>query len=1304
MNDFTPVRMFLLRSVAALIAVICGFLPIAAQQCHNLDLGLGNFVNWQGYTGSCCPLSTPTIGIVPGRHTIVSGNSMAPFTCDQVPEVPPGYTFSARLGNSGTGGQAERLTYVVNVTEQSTLIVYRYAVVLQDPGHSPSQQPRFQAWVRNASGQIISCTSYQVAASQSLPGFQSCGSVVYQNWTTVGVDVSDFLGQTVTLEFSTGDCSLGGHFGFAYIVAECHPLQLETRYCLGNTNVATISAPEGFAYLWSTGQTTQSIDVVNPQQGQLISCQITSVTGCQAILEALMTPTSTHAEFNPIVECTADAFFDNLSYVQNGVITSIEWISSDGFTSNDFDFSHTFPGPGWYDITLVVNSDVNCIDSTHQQIHILQSPVAFFEDVGVCQGLDVQLNSLSTILSNDALSNSWFHHGSESEDGDSVILNYPTPGTEQVTLTTIAANGCTDQHTGTVTIHPMPLPSFSVSDYCEETQMTVVNSSQTFTSTPQYSYTNAPAPFSSNQLAPVISNLSSGAQQITLAISEVYGPVTCTAEATRNFTVHAEPQVNFLGETNLCALELFSFENVTTIADNAPVAYQWVLDNNQMSVGTDYSLALPEGVYILQLNAQTSFGCSGSLSRELRSYPFPNVSIVTLENGCPPFDAGTHAIVTGHWGNDITYAWTNNGAPAGNQQFANSALDATGIYEFEVHVMAGDALHACPGDASAVVEAFHLPQIAWEQLTSCMQSTTIANQTTLGGTASITNYLWESSDDYHTDETDFAHDYDAVGTYSITLTANTSDGCTGSETFPVVVHPNPEVQFFAANPCVNEGLGLTSTATVAAGNPLTLSWSIPELGLTGEGLTYNPAIADTGEVGVWHYATSTYGCSESLFRMIPVHPDPIAVPAVPPVCQFDDIQVYNMSTVHTDNFAFTWTLNGQTYSTDALPFFSSQMPANGAVRLHVEDFYSEGSCQDEMEVPFVVWATPHAQITGDFRICDGEAFSVSSSSYTDDNSPFSSAWRLDGNLISLLSEASSTLSGSGEYLISLTESTPYCSDVTEQVIYVYPHPDVVLRPDTAFCVPGSAMAEITASGYWGQPSQYFTTINGEHAFNGPNSLLTFDTPGVYNLSSTVLAGDSFQQCAGHDDAQIVVWPLPIPAFTWEPERVDEDNPYLTLINLSQNYSSIAWNMNGMNLGSTETVDLSLLNYPPGPYPICLKATSDMGCVNTICHILDLLDIPNVYVASAFTPDQDGLNEAFGPSVDNPSLLDYYEFIIYDRWGTIVFRSQDAFEKWPGTHRGSEHFVQNDVYVYLLKYRVNGSSDLIKKTGTVMLIR
>ncbi|MFM7386900.1 MAG: hypothetical protein ACKO5L_01940, partial [Bacteroidota bacterium] len=162
-------------------------LGLSAQNnagCPNANFSMGNFTNWQGYTGNYTNPAA-AVGIVNGRHTIITTQGIDPNTCGGLPMIPPGSTFSARLGNSSTGAQGERLTYTMNVTAQNSLFIYKYAVVLQDPGHSPAQQPVFQMRLLNQNGNQINgnCGQYSVYAGQPGQNFQTCGSVKWLPWT-----------------------------------------------------------------------------------------------------------------------------------------------------------------------------------------------------------------------------------------------------------------------------------------------------------------------------------------------------------------------------------------------------------------------------------------------------------------------------------------------------------------------------------------------------------------------------------------------------------------------------------------------------------------------------------------------------------------------------------------------------------------------------------------------------------------------------------------------------------------------------------------------------------------------------------------------------------------------------------------------------------------------------------------------------------------------------------------------------------------------------------------------------------------
>ena len=124
------------------LAIFLSFGVTNAQNgCDNADFESGTFQNWSGLTGSCCAINTPTNGIVNGQHTIMTGPGFDPNSCGQIPVVAPGSTFSARLGNDLSNYGAERLRYNFSITPANTLIIYKYAVVLEDGGHSAADQP-----------------------------------------------------------------------------------------------------------------------------------------------------------------------------------------------------------------------------------------------------------------------------------------------------------------------------------------------------------------------------------------------------------------------------------------------------------------------------------------------------------------------------------------------------------------------------------------------------------------------------------------------------------------------------------------------------------------------------------------------------------------------------------------------------------------------------------------------------------------------------------------------------------------------------------------------------------------------------------------------------------------------------------------------------------------------------------------------------------------------------------------------------------------------------------------------------------
>jgi gliding motility-associated-like protein len=616
--------------------------------CTNSDFEQGNFTNWTGQTGTCCPINTPTNGLSTaamnanhgtGRHVIMSNGTDA-NTCNQVPRVAPGSIYSARLGNSSTGRQAEKLRYQFTITPQSTLIIYKYAVIMEDPGHTPDEQPRFEARLIDQNGADIPCTYYLVVAGQGTSNFQSCGDVKYKNWQTIGVDASAYLGQTVTLEFSTGDCDATAHFGYAYVDAGCAPFAIDSRYCVNTNgvNAAVLTAPAGFSnYLWSNGATTTTTSFPNPTVGQVVTCQITSANGCIATLQATLTPSIITSDFADSTVCAGDPLvLENISTITNGTISSYSWASSDNFTSNATTFNHVFTNSGTYTVTLTATSDLGCTDNIVKTITINSIPNAIIDMPNNCVGDQVILESSSTNSDGSPMTHSWIVNGQQSYTGDSIPVSFPSSGTVNLFLTSTSQFGCVDTVSSSIIIYENPNANFSFIERCINNFVPFTNLSTPNTSNASYEWildgVNAANTFETTTLV-----TEAGEHSMTLIAREIQDGFTCDDTLSLTFIAHDNPTIDFIVDSTLCEDIEFEIASATTVSTGESLTYSWSQAGNVISTDSSFTYIFnDQGTYPITLDAVTSFGCTASRTFNMYISPTPPAPILAVTTpDCP---------------------------------------------------------------------------------------------------------------------------------------------------------------------------------------------------------------------------------------------------------------------------------------------------------------------------------------------------------------------------------------------------------------------------------------------------------------------------------------------------------------------------------------------------------------------------------------------------------------------------------------------------------------------------------------------
>ena len=349
------------------------------------------------------------------RHTVHYDRSETDYyTGGQLYTVPEGYCTSVRLGNWNTGSEAESITYTLSVdTADYDMLLLKYAAVLEDPNHTPDEQPRFTFLITDVNGDTISpCYNADFIANANL-GWNT-GSrydILWKDWTTVGVDLSPMHGQNIRIKLTSYDCDQGGHFGYAYFVIDLDNKALRSNSCSSEEN--TFYAPSGFSYSWYSGTNPDVVlseaDSLHVTSEGVYYCDLSFVgapddeahSNCFFTMMAHSGVRYPYARFTPVLIDTSSCRFSWMRMVNQSIVTrdsahldsmangceSYLWLFDDGTTSSDINPRHAFT-PGIHTVTLyAMLADGQCGDSVSHTF-LIESPCMVQDTVSVvlCDG------------------------------------------------------------------------------------------------------------------------------------------------------------------------------------------------------------------------------------------------------------------------------------------------------------------------------------------------------------------------------------------------------------------------------------------------------------------------------------------------------------------------------------------------------------------------------------------------------------------------------------------------------------------------------------------------------------------------------------------------------------------------------------------------------------------------------------------------------------------------------------------------------------------------------------------------------
>ena len=461
--------------------------------------------------------------------------------------------------------------------------------------------------------------------------------------------------------------------------------------------------------------------------------------------------------------------------------------------------------------------------------------------------------------------------------------------------------------------------------------------------------------------------------------------------------------------------------------------------------------------------------------------------------------------------------------------------------------------------------------------------------------------------------------------------------------------------------------------------------------------TGSPGLADIPNPGgisfdnadVWEIVVSVnnHGCTSDAGFTWVAPPDPVAL--VEDQYQFCTGLTFDFTNLSSNAEAYLWDfgdgVGGIPSGTSTDPSPSYTFPDTGVYEISLTaaaDFTCPDVATAEVEIQFLLEPT---FTTPDPNCFDDHFFTFSGTASSDENTVYE--WDFGGATV-LANTAEEQVTGliyeeAGTYDVSLTASVPGltgCIQTFTAPVTVIAEPaiDFQAGPWTG-CPPHSV--SFTNMSTTETATTYTWDFGDGSTSNAVSTSHMYMSPGVYPITLTMETGGYCVRTLEMDGPQVVeILPVPVAAIDVTPSQVDILNPVVWVEYLGDQNVDCYYSFG--DGGGIEGCNGQYIYNDGGTFTITQTVVNEFGCTNTAEGQVSVSGSV-FYAPTAFTPDGDGLNDVWLPVVRGVSN---YALRITNRWGELVFETNDPEEPWLGQMgTDGQHYCPNGVYLYRAVY-------------------
>lgn len=226
---------------------------------------------------------------------------------------------------------------------------------------------------------------------------------------------------------------------------------------------------------------------------------------------------------------------------------------------------------------------------------------------------------------------------------------------------------------------------------------------------------------------------------------------------------------------------------------------------------------------------------------------------------------------------------------------------------------------------------------------------------------------------------------------------------------------------------------------------------------------------------------------------------------------------------------------------------------------------------------------------------------------------------------------------------------------------------------------------------------YWTFSDGQISTD-ENPTICFYNQGAYDVELKIISNNNCSDSAINPN-YITIHPKPVAYFTINPSV-----QISTYQDIGVTDGSIYGNFYNYDFGNGKTstdVNPHFFYADTGDYLITQIIESQFGCKDTFEREVRVFQEMLVYVPNTFTPDEDNTNEIFKPSLIGVDE-DNYEFLVFNRWGQLIFTTDDINKGWDGTYKNV--LSQTDTYVWKINCQSKATGEKFNYIGHVNLLK